>query len=247
MERKEFGYSLKNIPLPSKQSYIKSMIGKMQSFIKRMRWRALFFDNPSETENVTNRNYGFRSEKTPPQNKELLQFENDLYSMIKNLQWRESKLSQFQVELSKDLKEMKSSNQLYVPADKTTNVYKISAEQYSQLLKSNITSNYKKADKDTQMSIDREAKGIAVELGLQSKVECYAERDAFITLKDHKDNFANNPKCRLINPAKSEIGLISKQHLEEIISDVKQKLSVNQWRQTSAVIQWFKAIKNKPD
>ena len=86
-----------------------------------------------------------------------------------------------------------------------------------------------------------------MELGLQSKVECYAERDAFITLKDHKDNFANNPKCRLINPAKSEIGLISKQHLEEIISDVKQKLSVNQWRQTSAVIQWFKAIENKPD
>ena len=31
-----------------------------------------------------------------------------------------------------------------------------------------------------------------------------------------KDNFQNNPKCRLINPAKSEIGIISKRYIEEI-------------------------------
>jgi len=60
------------------------------------------------------------------------------------------------------------------------------------------------------MKIDREAKVIAKELDLDGRVECLAQRDAFITLKDHKENFANNLKCRLINPAKSEIGLISK-------------------------------------
>ncbi len=32
----------------------------------------------------------------------------------------------------------------------------------------------------------------------------------FISLKDHKENFENNPKCRLINPAKSESGKLSK-------------------------------------
>jgi hypothetical protein len=37
------------------------------------------------------------------------------------------------------------------------------------------------------------------------------KREEFISLKDHKENFVNNPKCRLINPAKSgESGKLSK-------------------------------------
>ena len=79
------------------------------------------------------------------------------------------------------------------------------------------------------------------------RVECFAQRDSFITLKDHKENFPNNPKCRLINPAKSEIGLISKQLLESINSEVKLKTKVNQWRQTADVIYWFKNINEKRD
>ena len=38
-------------------------------------------------------------------------------------------------------------------------------------------------------------------------------------LKDHKDNFQNNPKVRLINPAKTNIGQISKIYLQEINSE----------------------------
>ena len=34
---------------------------------------------------------------------------------------------------------------------------------------------------------------------------------ALVTIKDHKENFINNIQCRLINPSKSEIELISKQ------------------------------------
>ena len=30
--------------------------------------------------------------------------------------------------------------------------------------------------------------------------------EGFISLKDHKENFENNPKCRLLNPAKSDSG-----------------------------------------
>ena len=44
-----------------------------------------------------------------------------------------------------------------------------------------------------------------------------------------------------------EIGLISKQLLEKIITEVKLKLQVNQWRQTADVINWFKQIGNKKD
>ncbi len=31
------------------------------------------------------------------------------------------------------------------------------------------------------------------------------KREAFISLKDHKENFENNLKCRLINPAKTNL------------------------------------------
>ena len=40
MESKNVGCSLKNIPIPSKASYLKSMMGKVENFIKRIRWKA---------------------------------------------------------------------------------------------------------------------------------------------------------------------------------------------------------------
>ena len=43
-----------------------------------------------------------------------------------------------------------------------------------------------------------------------NRVEINGEKNCFFTLKDHKDNFANNPLVRLINPAKNELGKISK-------------------------------------
>ena len=95
--------------------------------------------------------------------------------------------------------------------------------------------------------IDREAKTMATELDIADRVESYAPREAFITIKDHKENFANNPKCRLINPAKSEIGLVSKKLLANIVQKVQRQTGVNQWRNTNSVIDWFKNIPQKRD
>ena len=53
-------------------------------------------------------------------------------------------------------------------------------------------------------------------------MDCYADRQSFITLKDHKDNFKSSTKCRLIKPAKSEMGKVSKSYLETIISDANK-------------------------
>ena len=44
MERINFNYSLKNISIPSNQSYLKTMIEKVEAFIKRIRWKAHFFE-----------------------------------------------------------------------------------------------------------------------------------------------------------------------------------------------------------
>ena len=39
MEMKSFDYSLKNIPIPSQRKYLKCMVEKVESFIKRSRWK----------------------------------------------------------------------------------------------------------------------------------------------------------------------------------------------------------------
>ena len=72
-----------------------------------------------------------------------------------------------------------------------------------------------------------------------------AMKEAFITPKDHKHNFANRPTCRLINPTKTEVGRISKQILEEINREFVNATKVNQWKNTSSVLQWHKLLQNK--
>ena len=36
------------------------------------------------------------------------------------------------------------------------------------------------------------------------------QKQSFIKLKNHKENFKNDPKCRIINPGKSEIRILIK-------------------------------------
>ena len=71
------------------------------------------------------------------------------------------------------------------------------------------------------------------------------KNNCFITLKDHKANFLNNPKTRLLNPAKNELGRISKAILDKINLNLRNATKVNQWKNTNDVISWFKSIKNK--
>jgi hypothetical protein len=55
----------------------------------------------------------------------------------------------------------------------------------------------------------------------------------------------NNTKCRLINPTKSELGLVSKQMLAKIVSTVKSKSQLQQWKNTHSVIEWFTQLERK--
>ena len=89
-------------------------------------------------------------------------------------------------------------------------------EQYKTILTNNVTKTYRKAEQSTQLNIDREAKTISKTLHLEKRMERYAERPAFLSLKDYKESFKHNTKCRLINPCKGEMGVVSKRFLEEI-------------------------------
>ena len=43
MERFNFGYSIKNIPIPTQRQYKLQLIDKIEAVIKRMRWKALYY------------------------------------------------------------------------------------------------------------------------------------------------------------------------------------------------------------
>ena len=80
MEKLNFGYSLKNIPTPDEKSYKLRLLEKIETFIKKMRWRVLFFinNNKKATEDYKEGfSYGLKSGRSPPHLKDLIQFEDD--------------------------------------------------------------------------------------------------------------------------------------------------------------------------
>ena len=121
---------------------------------------------------------------------------------------------------------MKSSK-LLVLADKTANSYKMDTPSYNVLLHKNITNTYKKVNLNVANSIELEAKSLSKKLQLDDRINTTARREAFINLRDHKPNFDNNPTCRLINPAKAEIGKISQRILDRINTKVVHNLQLN--------------------
>ena len=112
-------------------------------------------------------------------------------------------------------------------------------------MEENITKDYKKAAIELETEINTEDNKIATELNLEDRINCTSKNQAFVTPKDHKPDFKNKPTCRLINPTKSEIGKVSKQILEKINSGRKKATGLNQWINTTEVINWFKSIKRK--
>ena len=64
----------------------------------------------------------------------------------------------------------------------------------------------------------------------------------FITLKEHKENFLNNPTVRLITPAESKLRRISKAILDNINKCLCTSFTINQWKNTASVTDWLQRI-----
>ena len=241
-EQVNLGYSLKNIPVPSSNAYLKTLIMQTEKLLKRMRFKAFAFEHPEKMKHMNT--YGFRTSRTPEQNEYLIPFENDICEMIRTLEFKRSP-NNFLGQLARDRKKIQESDSLIISADKTTNLYKIDKTEYNKLLIENTTKTYKKVSDSLVKKINSEAKHIATSLDLSDRIETIAKNPPFLTIKDHKENFMTNPKCRLINPTKSEIGIVSKQLVENINRNIRHVTKLNQWQKTSDVISWFKNLDNK--
>ena len=76
-------------------------------------------------------------------------------------------------------------------------------------------------------------------------MEWLSKGNAYIAVKNHKEEFPEKPWFRLINPWKSKIGKISKIILDKINKNVIESTKDNQWKNTDIFIKWFKSIENK--
>ena len=183
------------------------------------------------TQKENSSRYGIKSNQCPPQRKDIIAFEEDMIDLVH----RAKTLKQ-----RKDFKATKSSNKTLTSAGKTLNMYKLTKDEYNHLLDNGVTATYKKATKGIEDIINEE--------GITSKIFRYAKRadmfdriemngasNCFITLKDYKENFFNYPTTRLINPAKDEIGRISKSILDKIYICLCKKLKLNEWKNTTDV------------
>ena len=80
-----------------------------------------------------------------------------------------------------DIKSMKSSENVFVFADKTRNLYEMDKSTHKKLILENITKTYKKTDTKTYDLINNEAKSFAEKFKVADRAECMAPSNAFIT------------------------------------------------------------------
>ena len=83
-------------------------------------------------------------------------------------------------------------------------MYRLTKEEYVKMLRNAITLTYKKPNNNIKKRIDIKGKQIMenVDKGILGRLDINSKNTCFITLKDHKENFLNNPTVRLTNPAK---------------------------------------------
>ena len=242
MNRLNIRYSHKNIKIPSRLQYSKQLVDKAENFLSRLHWKLFYIQNPDQPKRKET--FGFKSNRSLPQVSELKPFTTDLLDLISNIQYKSVK-TPFQSKLKEDCNKIVSSPHIILKGDKSDNLYEVPIAKYKQIITNSITTDYKKCPENQVTQTNREALSIAENLELQDRIEVFSKSEAHILVKDHKDQFPHKIQYRLINPAKSKLGIISKQILAEIVSNLSTNTGLNLWRNSKSVINWFSQLQNK--
>ena len=78
-------------------------------------------------------------------------------------------------------------------------------DDYVKLRDENIQTVYKKEVTENVNAVDNAHERVVRNLGLEDRVFETTKRSAFISIKDHKIQFMNDPKVGLLNPCKPEL------------------------------------------
>ena len=82
-------------------------------------------------------------------------------------------------------------------------------------------------------------------LAINNRIEKMEVRKAYITIKDYKEGLPHKLSPRLMNPSKSDIDNISKNLLDKINKILILNTNVNQRKNTTIIIDWFKYVAYK--
>ena len=95
-----------------------------------------FFLNNNERnkEETKPKTFGFKSKHHPCQLRESDNFEKDLFNVVAYLKFRKLNDS-FQEKMKSDILEIKSSLNVFIFAEKTSNIYKAAPLEYNKLVK----------------------------------------------------------------------------------------------------------------
>ena len=74
-------------------------------------------------------------------------------------------------------------------------------------------------------------------LHVKDRLRKFKKKDVYILFKDHKPNFINKLQTRLINPSKTELGKISKNIIQNIVTNVKEADHSNLRRNSYDIIE----------
>ena len=153
----------------------------------------------------------------------------------------------FQNKLKADIRQIKNEPKIFMKADKTTNYYKVEVEKAEELVEKEIHKVYKKATPKIVADIKSEAVSLATELGVEDRLFATTENQAYNLIKDHKEDFRNNPQCRQINPCRPELGKVCKFKLDTVLDDVRKKSGLVQFKNDQEFLDWFNNIENKEE
>ena len=128
---------------------------------------------------------------------------------------------------------------MFVKSDKGASFYLMKPQDYGRLLKNSLTSLYKKSSLEDVNETLKADKKIAEEIELEDRIMVSTPREAFGLLKDGKEDFREKPNIRLINPTKPELGRVSKQLVEKLVAEIKEKTKLCQWKNTVSCLQRF--------
>ena len=211
-------------------------------YLTRCRWKLFHVKNPGNSR--CKNTFGFNTTNPAPPDPDLKKFEESMLDLINKVKTRPV-ANQFQQDLRNKVEEIHNCPDIIISADKTHNFYRMAPKDYKKLLTENVTKDYRQVDEDVEAEINAEAAIIAKDLDIDDRVDIFSHKDPYLTVKDHKGTFPARIEARLINPSKSQMGKVAKTILDRIISTIKSKTGLTQWKSTGEVITWFNSIENK--
>jgi hypothetical protein len=132
-----------------------------------MRWKAHIFLNENEP-TISENKFGLPSRNYATPISEMKAFEEDLVKLTSSITFRKVNDS-FLNKIHEDLKKVHSSKNVFVYADKSTNVYETSPDNYNKLLMENITKTYKLGNENVTDDINDELRNIASNLSIGNR------------------------------------------------------------------------------